>query len=156
MTVLIDSWAWIEYWKGGEFAKEAAAFIEGDEESVVSTVNLAEVYYWIAKHYDDHTAKNKLLTVEGRCHVIPVEKGIAIEGAKIKTESRLGLADSLILATARHTHATVVTGDPDMKELKDVVLLQEFRSKKLGKSMFGSNPGLGSFKRKDELESHES
>ena len=34
MTVLIDSWAWVEYWKGGKDAPKAAEQIEGTEEAV--------------------------------------------------------------------------------------------------------------------------
>jgi predicted nucleic acid-binding protein len=123
MTVLIDSWAWIEYWKGGDFAKQAAAYIEGDEESVVSTINLAEVYFWVSRYYDETIANEKLGTIEKRCHVISVEKDLAIEGAKIKRKNKLALADSLILATARQTGGRIVTGDPDMKGLKEVIFL---------------------------------
>ena len=123
MTVLIDSWAWIEYWKGGKLAEAAASYIDGDEESVVSTINLAEVYLTIAKSYDEATAGEKVATIEKRCHVIPVDRDIAIEAAKIKKKERLGLADSVILATARQVGGRVVTGDPDMKAFSDVAYL---------------------------------
>lgn len=123
MTVLIDSWAWIEYWKGGKLANDAASYIDGDEESVVSTINLAEVYLWVARAYDEDTAGEKVATMEKRCHVIQVEREIAIEAAKIKRKERLGLADSLILATARQVGGRVVTGDSDMKDLRDVDFL---------------------------------
>ena len=123
MTVLIDSWAWIEYWKGGKLGEAAAAVIDGEEESVASTINLAEVYTWVARSYDEATAGEKVATVERRCHVIPFERDTALEAAKIKRRERLGLADSLILATARQVGAKVVTGDPDMKGLKDVAFL---------------------------------
>ena len=123
MTVLIDSWAWIEYWKGGELGEATAAFIDGEEESVASTINLAEVYLWVRRFYDEATAGEKLATVEKRCHVFPVERDTAVEAAKIKRSERLGLADSLILATARQAGAKVVTGDPGMKGVKDVVFL---------------------------------
>jgi predicted nucleic acid-binding protein len=124
MTVLIDSWTWIEYWKGGKLAKVAAAYIEGDEESVVSTVNISEVYFWVARYYDEAMAAEKLKTVEKRCSVVAVDKEIAVSAAKIKIECKLGLADSLILATAKHVHAKVVTGDPDMRTFNDVIFLQ--------------------------------
>ena len=120
---MIDSWAWIEYWKGGELGKAAALFIDGEEESVVSTINLAEVYLWVARSYDETTAREKLATVEKRCHVIPVERETALQAAKIKRSERLGLADSLILATARQAGAKVVTGDSDMKGFGDVIFL---------------------------------
>jgi predicted nucleic acid-binding protein len=120
---LIDSWAWIEYWKGGKLAGEAASYIDGDEESVVSTINLAEVYLWIARSYGELTAGEKIATVEKRCHVLPVERETVIEAARIKRKERLGLADSLILATARQVGGRLVTGDPGMKGLRDVVFL---------------------------------
>lgn len=120
---MIDSWAWIEYWKGGKLAGEAASYIDGDEDSVVSTINLAEVYLAIAKSYDETTAGEKIATMEKRCHVVAVERDIAIEAARIKRKEKLGLADSLILATARQVGAKVVTGDPDMKGFRDVAFL---------------------------------
>ena len=123
MTVLIDSWAWIEYWKGGRFAAEAGSYIEGDEEAVASSINLAEVYLWVARSYDEATAGEKVGTIEKRCHVVPVERDTAVEAARIKRREKLGLADSLILATARQVGGRVVTGDPDMKSLRDVVFL---------------------------------
>jgi predicted nucleic acid-binding protein len=123
LTVLIDSWAWIEYWKGGRFAAEAGSYIEGDEEGVASTINLAEVYLWVAKSYGEATAGEKIGTIEKRCHVIPVERDTAVEAARIKKREKLGLADSLILATARQVGGRVVTGDPGMKGLGDVVFL---------------------------------
>jgi predicted nucleic acid-binding protein len=124
MTVLIDSWAWIEYWKGGELAKEAARYIEGTEESIVSTINVAEIYFWVTRYYDENTADEKLATVEKRCHVIAVEREIAIEAAKIRILNKLSLADSLILATARRAGGKVVSGDSDLKHFEDVIFLE--------------------------------
>lgn len=117
------SWAWIEYRKGGKLAGEAASYIDGDEESVVSAINLAEVHLAIARSYDEATAGEKVATMEKRCHVIPVDRDIAIEAAKIKQKEKLGLADSLILATARQVGGRVVTGEPDLKSHRDVVFL---------------------------------
>jgi len=123
MTVLIDSWSWIEYWKGGKLANAAAVYIEGDEESVVSTINISEVYFWVARYYNERMAAGKLKTIVKRCSVIAVDKQIAIDAAKIKIEFKLGLADSLILATAMRIRGKVVTGDPDMKDIKDAIFI---------------------------------
>ena len=123
MTVLIDSGVWIEYWKGGSSAKAAARYIEGDENAIVSTINLAEVFFWVSGYYDETAAQRKLLTIEKRCNAIPVEKEIAIEAAKIKKNEKLALADSLILATARRVRAKLVTGDSDLKGKDQVIFL---------------------------------
>ena len=60
MTVLIDSWAWVEYWKGGKDAPKAAEQIEGTEEAVVSSLNMAEVYFWVMKHYGGGRGEPKI------------------------------------------------------------------------------------------------
>jgi toxin FitB len=123
MTVLIDSRGWIGYWKGGKSAKKVSEYIEGSEESIVSAINVAEIYFWVARYYNDEIAKTKLRTVEKRSYVIPVQKELAVEAGKIRIESKLALADSLIVANARRERATIVTGDPDMKSLENVIFV---------------------------------
>lgn len=123
MTVLIDSWTWIEYWKGGPYSTRSTRYIEGSEEAVVSTINLSEVYFWVMKYYDERLADQKISTMERRCYVIPVEREIALDAAKIKKKQGLALADSLILATARRMEASVVTGDADFRNVSNVIFL---------------------------------
>lgn len=123
MTVLIDSWTWIEYWRGGQHSDAAAKHIEGDDEAVISTINLAETYWWILRFYNEKTAAAKKKILEKRCHIIPVNPGIAVEAAKIKRRHRLALADSLILATARQANAKIVTGDDDFKPLTETIFI---------------------------------
>ena len=123
MTVLIDSWAWIEYWKGGEAAAKAAVYIDGTEKAVTSSVNLAEVYYWVLKQYGEETAEAKSRSMLKRSYIVVADIAIATSAAKLKAEHKLGLADSFVLATARSADATLVTGDPDLKRFKDVAFL---------------------------------
>lgn len=123
MTVLIDSWAWIEYWKGGKSATKAAVHIEGTEKAVISAVNVAEVYFWVLKHYGDEVAGQKSKSMLRRSYTIVPDTEIAISAARLKAEYRLGLADSFVLATARSADAKVVTGDPDLKSFGDVIFI---------------------------------
>ena len=123
VTVLVDSWVWIEYWSGGRHAREAAAFIEGDEEAYVSAINLAEVYFWVLRSYDEKTAQAKAVTMAKRCHVIPVEEETAVEGARLRMKEGLAMADSLVYATAREMGAKLVTGDGGLRHLPDVIFL---------------------------------
>ena len=123
MTVLIDSWAWIEYWKGGKDALRAAEHIEGTEGAVVSAVNVAEVYFWVMRYYGEELADRRVNTLRRRCHTVELDGDMAISAAKLKMAHRLGLADSFILATARASKAKIVTGDPDLKNFEDVVFI---------------------------------
>ncbi len=123
MTVLIDSWAWIEYFKGSEAGAKARKIIEGDEESIVSTINLAEVYQWILRFYGEKTADEKIEVIKKRCFVVDVDPEIAIASAMIKHDMEFGLGDAIVLATARRENAKVLTGDPDFENLEDAVWL---------------------------------
>lgn len=125
MTVLIDSWSWIEYWRGGPHSARAAEHIEGSDMALASTVNLTETYFWVLRHYGEKKAEEKRLTLRKRCFLISVNEEIAVEAARLKHGLRTSLADSLILATARSRGARVVTGDPDFKKIPDAIFIGE-------------------------------
>jgi len=112
---LIDSWVWIEYWRGARHAKAAAAFIEGEDEAIVSAVNLAELYHWVLRAYDGTAAEAKRAEVVNRCLVVSLDADIAVSAARVKLEEKMALADSIVLATGRALDASVVTGDADFK-----------------------------------------
>lgn len=121
--MLIDSWAWIEYWRGGPRSKDAAVFIEGKEEAYVSTTNIAEVYRWFLAFYDDVAAEEAIQTIRERCHRVSVSTDIAVDAAKTRHRKKWGLGDSLIFATAEHVDARIVTGDPDFREEDRTIFL---------------------------------
>src|SRR5438552_17060862 len=123
MTVLIDSWAWIEYWRGGPESAKAAKFIEGSDTALASTVNLTETFLRVLRHYGEKKAEEKRETLKKRCFLVPLNEEIAVEAARLKSSLKTGLADSIILATARSRGAKVVTGDPDFKHIPDTIFL---------------------------------
>ena len=124
MTVLIDSWAWIEYFKGSKAGEKVKKYIEGKEKAIISAINIAEVYRWILKFYNDEIAEEKIEAMKERCFVIPVDEEIAVMAAKIKHEEKLGLGDAIIYATAMKENATLLTGDSDFKNKKNVIFIQ--------------------------------
>jgi predicted nucleic acid-binding protein len=123
LTVLIDSWAWIEYFQGSEAGKRVRAHIDSAEEVIISTINVAEVFRHFLAKASKKDAEDAVRFMLGRSFSIAVSVDIALSGAAIKHEKKWGLGDSLILATARSKGATVVTGDDDFKNEKDVVFL---------------------------------
>ena len=123
MTVLIDSWTWIEYWRGGVHSERAAEHIEGSETAVLSAVNLVEIFFWVLRHYDEKKAAEKRDTLRRRCFLIPLDETIAVDAAKTRRNLKLSLADSIILATARAQDAKLVTGDRDFKSLPDILYI---------------------------------
>lgn len=122
MTVLIDSWAWIEYLKGSSFGQEAKKYIEGDDEVIVSSINIAEVYNFLLKNKQEE-ADALIDFVLKTSFVIPLNSGIALQAARNKYEKKFGMADAIVLATANLHDAIVVTGDDDFKKESNVVYI---------------------------------
>jgi predicted nucleic acid-binding protein len=59
---------------------------------------------------------------------VTLDVNIAVESAKIHAQNRVktpdfGLADAIILASARSRKKKVLTGDPHFKNFKDAVML---------------------------------
>lgn len=117
---MIDSWSWVEYFRGSKPGQRAKEYIEGEEDAVISAVNLAEVYRWVLRFYDEAQAEEARRTMTTKCTLIPVDESIAVEAARLRHSTQLGLGDSIILATARSVGAKIVTGDPELKAYRDV------------------------------------
>jgi len=124
LTVLIDSWAWIEYFRGSKSGEKVKKYIEGKEKAIISAINIAEVYRWILRFYDEKIAEEKIEVMKERCFVIPVDEEIAVMAAKIKHEEKLGLGDAIIYATAKKEKAILLTGDSDFRNKKNVIFIQ--------------------------------
>jgi predicted nucleic acid-binding protein len=121
---LIDSWAWIEYFKGSKAGEKAKEIIEKyDEDAVVSVINIAEVYKWILKFYDENIAEEKRMFIKRRAYIREVDENLAVEAAKIRHEKGWGLGDSIIYATAIEMGAKILTGDPDLKDLDETIFI---------------------------------
>ena len=98
MTVLIDSWAWIEYFKGSAAGEKAKEIIENSEDKViVSAVNIAEVYNSFLRDYsppgNKRYAEASRKAMKQRSYVYEVDEEIAVDSAKIKHEKKWGLGE---------------------------------------------------------------
>ncbi len=120
LTVLLDSWAWIEYFKGTSFGKKAQEYIENKQEIITSAINISEVQGFLLRTKPGKEAQEFIQFMVEVSFVIPVNMPIALKAAKLKYDLKFGLADAIVLATAREHDAIVVTGDDDFKGQKDV------------------------------------
>ncbi|NJD52229.1 MAG: type II toxin-antitoxin system VapC family toxin [Candidatus Methanoperedens sp.] len=129
MTVLVDSWAWIEYFKGTLAGEKVKELLENSQDKIiVSTVNIAEVYNSFLRDYsypdNNRYAKASRNAIKQRSYICEVDEKIAVDSAKIMHEKKWGLGDSIIYATAKREEAKVMTGDPHFRGLSDVIFLE--------------------------------
>ncbi len=119
MMNLIDSSAWLAYLTGEENRKHFREPIKDFMHLIVPTVVLYEVTKRMMASFGEASVI-EVGTHLQRGRVIPLTDYLAILAAKISREEKLGMADSIILATARTYGATLWTQDADFKGIKEV------------------------------------
>lgn len=116
---LVDSSGWLEYFSDGKNAGFFASAIENTKALLVSSINCYEVFKRIAQLRDENAAMQAIAVMQQGA-VVDVSADLAIVAAQIALASKLPLADSVILATARLHRATVWTQDSDFEGMTGV------------------------------------
>ena len=119
---VVDSSAWIEYFIGGPKASAVEPHIADPSTTIAPSLVLYEVYKKVKRDRSEEEALQAAAQI-GRGRVIPLDDLLALAAADLSLACGLALADSVVLATARHCGVKVVTLDPDFRGLPDAVIL---------------------------------
>ena len=121
---IIDSYAWVEYFKGSEQGEVAKDFIENKNSatSVITIAELSEKYEREGKDF-----KEDFDFILSQTKIIQLNSEIALLSGKINYENKKkiknwGMADAIILATAKNNKSKVVTGDEHFRNLDSVMI----------------------------------
>jgi len=123
---VIDSYAWIEYFRGTNAGKKAKEFIEKGS-AATSAITLAELREkYLRENWSSFDLDVKFVTT--KTSLILIDHQISVSAGTISFENKKkiknwGMADSIILATARRHSAKVVTGDPHFNNIKDAIII---------------------------------
>jgi predicted nucleic acid-binding protein len=130
---IIDTYAWIEYFKASEMGKAAKEFIES-ESSVTPTIVISEISRKLRKDIalGNETQEGRLRRLEfirATTRIVNLDFEIAIDAGGLSEDLNVkakswGLADSIVLCTARSLNGKVVTGDEHFRHLDDVVFVK--------------------------------
>ncbi len=122
---IIDSYAWVEYFKGSEQGKIAKEFIENKHSatSVITIAELSEKYDREEKNFDEDF--NFIIS---QTKIIQLNIELALLAGRTNSENKRkiknwGMSDSIILATAKMNKAKVVTGDEHFRNLDSVMII---------------------------------
>jgi predicted nucleic acid-binding protein len=129
MRFIIDSYAWLEYFMGSEAGKRVKQIVDSEvDEKLTPSICLAETYAKILKTEDKEKAELRRAFIKSRSALIPLDENLAVEAAKIDVAMKRkvqnwGLADSIVLSTARDRNGKVVTGDPHFRGLEEAYMI---------------------------------
>lgn len=116
---VVDSSAWLEYFADGPNAGFFAPAIERTTQLVVPTICLFEVFKRAHQQRGEGPALQAVALMQ-QGTVVDLDSAIALTAARLSAEVGLPMADSIVLATARHHGATVWTQDADFEGLPGV------------------------------------
>ena len=116
---VVDSSGWLEYFADGPNANFFATAIEKAAELVVPTVSLYEVFKRVLQQRGEGDALQAVAVMrQGR--LVELSEALALAAARVSADSGLPMADSIMLASARASGATLWTQDADFEDLPGV------------------------------------
>lgn len=116
---LVDSSAWLEYFANCPNAAFFAKPIEEPDELVVPSLTVYEVFKRVLQQRDEGSALRAVAVMQ-QGTVIDLDLRLALSAARVSVDTKLPLADSVVLATARLHGATLWTQDADFEKLPGV------------------------------------
>ena len=131
---IIDAYAWIEYFKASEYGKVAKKHVES-KYSATPTIVVSEISRKLQREIElrnesDEGRLKRLEFIRAKSQIVDLDFEMAAEAGKIDVEMKKkakgwGLADSIVLCTARNAKGKVVTGDEHFREIDDVIFIKE-------------------------------
>ena len=116
---VVDSSAWLEYFANGTNASFFAGAIEAIDELIVPSLTIYEVFKRVLQQRDDGDALRAVAVMQ-QGSVVDLDARVAMFAARVSLETRLPMADSIVLATARLHQATLWTQDADFASVPGV------------------------------------
>ena len=123
MSLLLDTYAWVEFFNGTTKGEKVKQILKGSA-CFTSAICLAELSEWIEREKLD---RKKIAEVKKLSSILELDSetmelaGI-LKVKKRKTAKGFGLIDAIILATAKQYNLKIVTGDKHFKEENALML----------------------------------
>lgn len=107
---VIDSSVWLEYFADGPQSAAFASIIEHPQMQIVPTITLYEVFKRVTQQRGENDALQSIATMMQGA-VVEFSPALALSAARLSSQLRLPMADSIILATARAYDAVLWSQD---------------------------------------------
>ncbi|HLD57594.1 MAG TPA: PIN domain-containing protein [archaeon] len=127
MSLVLDTYAWIEYFEGSPSGLKVKEILEDSKQPLFTpSIVLAELSDAVVKGKVKTNWDDLVRFVVFNTQIKDIDPSIALEAGMIKNEMRkkhpdFGLVDAIVLATSRKTDSKLLTGDPHLIGEVDVV-----------------------------------
>lgn len=125
--MLLDTSAWIEFFKGSEKGKQVGKILES-EENFTSIVTFAEVTNWSLRNNLEGKINSYINGIRKGSETIDLDEKMMILAGRLnyerkKSAKEWGMMDSFILATSLLYDLKILTKDSQFEDLDNVEIL---------------------------------
>jgi len=123
---LLDSFALLRFIQkeaGGEQVKTILADAQiGQANAMLNVINLGEIIYTVQRRFG-HQKKLDVVMNIGRLGIVilPAPNDLVFRAAELKARYSMAYADTCAVASAIEHNATLVTGDPEFRQVEHLV-----------------------------------
>ena len=124
--LMLDSWAWIEYFLGSKAGLLVKRHLE-EEEAYTHSVTISEVISKLRRQGKDIDNARQAFAALPR--IVDTDRSAAAKVGELHARMRadvpnFSLADAFVLEAARRLELKVLTGDPDFRGIKEAEFLE--------------------------------
>jgi len=121
---IVDSSGWIEYLGDGLKADAYARFFEKEEALLLPTIIVYEVFKKLLKERGTSLAEQFFAQARQLADsTIVLDTDLAVQAARLSSETGLPMADAIIYATAHAAQAELITSDAHFSGLPGVTMI---------------------------------
>ncbi|MBM5805525.1 MAG: type II toxin-antitoxin system VapC family toxin [Candidatus Verstraetearchaeota archaeon] len=118
---VFDSFAWIEYFKGGGRAKRVKEYVDGRTPIYTPSICLTEIAFKYLR--EGKESKERIEFILDRSYIIETSASMALDAAAVKQRDALHTVDAIVYASSRSKQKVLVTGDEHFKNLPSVEMI---------------------------------
>jgi predicted nucleic acid-binding protein len=126
---IVDSSGWIEFLGGGTNAEYFAVAITDTPRLIVPSISVFEVCRWMRRELGERRALEAMALMQ-QGSIVDLDATLAMSAARLSVEFKLPMADSIMLATAQASKATLWTQDDDFEGLDGVKYIAKKKGSK--------------------------
>ena len=127
--IVLDTYAWIEYFKGTSEGLKAKRYVEGNFELFTPAIVIAELSDKYRRELiEGWPARKSFIKVKTKLLILDdliADKAGELKQLLRKEHNDAGLADAIILAHSFQVKGLILTGDKHLRHLKNAIFLGE-------------------------------
>jgi len=121
---VLDSSGWLEYFSEGANTRFFSPVALDTKNLLVPSICIYEVFKKALTQFGEETAL-QTITVMSLGQVVDLDRDLAVSAAQLSLETKLAMADSIILATAQAHAAVLWTQDEHFKNIPGVQYIEK-------------------------------